>query len=776
MLSRDNISLKRDIRFNKRCKYVTGGPPDTTPRYLSSLFDAGTASGLRDCELLERFIARSGPNDDGAEIAFTALVERHGPMVLSTCRAILADHHHAEDAFQATFLVLASRATQSGAIARSRHGFTGLRFVWLLARSRNARRQRHERRFSVMTTQSRASGDGESTSQSLNDIDRVVHEEIDRLPAKYRAAVVLCYLQGLTHDQTADQLGWPLGTVRSRLARARDRLRIGLTRRGLAPSVLPAVITGTGPARDTTFVSTSLPAALAEATAHGAMRVGLGSTAMAGIVSAEAVTLLRSALRFMIITKLALVTAAVLSTGLIMTGVGLMAYTGLGQATALKSSRLNEQALRESAQEKVGKKAADAKTPEDQLDALMRDFDDTVESNRRAAPKGNLPAEKQAQFQANSDKLRGIKGRLLDLATRYPRTNAAEQALVHLAAEVSFEPEANKARELLARDYARSDRLKVLLNRRIELYWASQAVENLLRNVLEQNPYREIRGLACYWLAEVLTYRSQMLRLWPIQSPRITEMWRQRFSPQDFERVEKQDPKSLEEEIARLYERVINEFAFVQNNDTRTERPPFILGQMAGDLPAVAGVHLDELRRFSTGKPAPEIQGIDLDGKPMKLTDYRGKVVVLFVSGFGRPFTAPPERAPAFIVGIFRQLAKTNEGKPVAFLGVIETFREEYKKEVETAGLPIRFWWDPSQERAPERAAPGLPASKPGPILTAWDAEVPNWYVIDQRGVIRYTQVFGVEMLERAVKLVLDENEKREVLSLSASDGGGKPQ
>ena len=408
------------------------------------------------------------------------------------------------------------------------------------------------------------------------------------------------------------------------------------------------------------------------------------------------------------------------------------------------------------AQETVGKKSADAKTPEDQLDALLREFDATVESNRRAAPRGNLPADKQAQVQGEfRPSYARIKGRLLWIWRRVKaRTNAAER-FVFLAAEVSFEPGATKARELLARDYTHSDRLKALLTRRLELYWASQGVEDLLRNVLEQNPYREIRGLACYWLAEVLTYRSQMLRLSPIQSPRIIEMWCQRFSQQDLDRIEKQDPKSLEEEIARLYERVITEFPFVQNNDTRTERPPSILGEMAGYLPTVAKVHLDELRRYSAGKPAPEIRGVDLDGKPMKLTDYRGKVVVLFVSGFGRPFAAPPERAPAHIVGILRQIAKSTEGKPVAFLGVVETNRELYKKEVEATGLPIRFWWDPNQERPPERGVPGIPTPRPGPILTAWDAEVPNWYVIDPRGVIRYTQVLGPDMLEKAVTTLL---------------------
>ena len=215
--------------------------------------------------------------DDAAEIAFTALVERHGPMVLSTCRAILADHHQAEDAFQATFLVLASRAhtvRRDRSLAAWLYG-VALR-VAACARSRQARKQRHERRFSAMATQAREHRDGQSTSHSLDEINRVVHEEIDRLPANYRAAVVLCYLQGLTHEQTADQLGWPVGTVGGRLARARDRLRISLTRRGMAPSVFPAVLIGSGPVRDTTFVSVAVPAALVEVTAYGAMRAGLG--------------------------------------------------------------------------------------------------------------------------------------------------------------------------------------------------------------------------------------------------------------------------------------------------------------------------------------------------------------------------------------------------------------------------------------------------------------------------------------------------------------------
>jgi hypothetical protein len=102
---------------------VASGPSGTTPKYLSALFHAGTAAGLRDRELLERFGARRGTKDETAEIAFAALVERYGPMVLATCRAVLGDPHQAEDAFQATFLVLASCPMDSCFQARTNpHG------------------------------------------------------------------------------------------------------------------------------------------------------------------------------------------------------------------------------------------------------------------------------------------------------------------------------------------------------------------------------------------------------------------------------------------------------------------------------------------------------------------------------------------------------------------------------------------------------------------------------------------------------------------------------
>jgi len=168
-----------------------------------------------------------------AAVAFEELVVRHGAMVLDVCRRVLHNPHDVEDAFQATFLVLARRA---GSV-RNRDALGGwlhrvaLR-VALRAKSEAAHRREVEQ--SVV-----AAANFVITARDIEraDFRSVLHEELDRIPASYRAALVACYLEGLTHEEAAKRLGWPVGTVRSRLARGRDQLRDRLTRRGLAPGI-----------------------------------------------------------------------------------------------------------------------------------------------------------------------------------------------------------------------------------------------------------------------------------------------------------------------------------------------------------------------------------------------------------------------------------------------------------------------------------------------------------------------------------------------------------
>ena len=181
-------------------------------RQIQSLYTSGTCSGLTDGQLLERYIAGRG---ERAEAAFAAMVERHGPMVLRICRAVLRDEHDAEDAFQATFLVLARWAgsiRNQGSLGSWLFGVAGR--VARCARSGAARRRWHERRLAEM----RADSVADVTPDDLGD---AIRREVGRLPERLRAAVVLCYFEGQTCEQAADQLNLPVGTIKSRLSGAR---------------------------------------------------------------------------------------------------------------------------------------------------------------------------------------------------------------------------------------------------------------------------------------------------------------------------------------------------------------------------------------------------------------------------------------------------------------------------------------------------------------------------------------------------------------------------
>jgi len=204
-------------------------------RQIRALFDSGTLVGMGDGELLERFATRPG---EVAELAFAALVERHGPMVLRVCRASLRDPHDSEDAFQATFLVLARRAGSLRVVDSLGPWLHGVACrVSAGTRAAENRRRAHERRAADERAASRA-----GPPPPVDDLGPALHEEIERLPARFRAPLVLCYLEGLTHEQAADRLACPLGTIRSRVARGRERLRRALARRGLAPSATPDAI------------------------------------------------------------------------------------------------------------------------------------------------------------------------------------------------------------------------------------------------------------------------------------------------------------------------------------------------------------------------------------------------------------------------------------------------------------------------------------------------------------------------------------------------------
>lgn len=178
---------------------------------------------MTERELLERFVTG---ND---EAAFRRLIDRHGPMVLGVCRSVLGARHDAEDAFQCTFLALVQNAGK----IRNRDSLgpwlhrVALRIA-RRARARAGKRRDRERRGSRSETE---------PARDLSDLVSrpLIHEELNRLPERYRLPLVLCYLEGKTNEEAAAQLRCPVGTVKGRLWRARNRLRDRLCRRGLVP-------------------------------------------------------------------------------------------------------------------------------------------------------------------------------------------------------------------------------------------------------------------------------------------------------------------------------------------------------------------------------------------------------------------------------------------------------------------------------------------------------------------------------------------------------------
>jgi RNA polymerase sigma factor (sigma-70 family) len=254
---------------------------------------------LTDAQLLERYVRR---RDEGA---FAALVRRHGPLVRSVCRHVLHHAQDADDAFQATFLVFASRAAsihKATAVASWLHGVA-------YRTAMNARRARKRRGEEPGECEARAC-DQPVPAAALREVQAVVDEELGRLPEKYRAPFVLCCLQGKSRAEAARELGWQEGTVCSRVAQARKLLQGRLTRRGV---VLSAALTAAELSRST---ATAVAPALARSTARAALAFATGEAVAGDQASAAVAALANGVLRGMVTSRLRVATAALLALGL----------------------------------------------------------------------------------------------------------------------------------------------------------------------------------------------------------------------------------------------------------------------------------------------------------------------------------------------------------------------------------------------------------------------------------------------------------------------------
>jgi RNA polymerase sigma factor (sigma-70 family) len=281
---------------------------------------ASAAASVSDAQLLERFAARR----DGD--AFALLVRRHGPMVLGVCRRVLQDWHAAEDAFQATFLVLARRAgslRRPQAVGAWLHGVahrTALKIRTAAARRRLCERDACQYRPEAQ----------HPLDPTWLDIRGVLDDAIDCLPGRYREPFILCCLEGRTVSQTANQLGWPRGTVATRLARAKVRLRRLLARHEAAlPGALFAV------AFEANTAAAAVPVAVARSTASAALEFMDDAATAAGSVPAGVAATAREVLRNMLVTRIRMTVTGLIALALLGGGLStLFSWTTAAAQTA----------------------------------------------------------------------------------------------------------------------------------------------------------------------------------------------------------------------------------------------------------------------------------------------------------------------------------------------------------------------------------------------------------------------------------------------------------
>ena len=288
---------------------VAKRPGNAVVQQLCEVIHGPEADQATDAQLLDAFITRRD------QAAFEAIVRRHGPMVLGVCRRILRNHHDAEDAFQATFLVLVHKADSirpRGLVANWLHGVA----CNTARKAKAAISRRQLREMQVTQTSEPETAPPDPGLDLLPLLDQVLM----CLPEKYRLPIVLCDLQGLSIKEAMQQLGWPQGTVAGRLARGRELLARRLAGRGL---VVPAgLLSGVWLPH---AASASIPHLLVLFTVRFASAVAAGQQATTAAIPAKVVTLTEGVLKAMLLTRLKIVGVVVVAV-LLLLGGGACAY------------------------------------------------------------------------------------------------------------------------------------------------------------------------------------------------------------------------------------------------------------------------------------------------------------------------------------------------------------------------------------------------------------------------------------------------------------------
>lgn len=729
---------------------------------LAVLFSAGAIGSWSDAELLSRFTR--GKGEALAEAVFATLVDRHGPLVLGVCRRVTGDWHSADDAFQAVFLVLARKAHSvrlepDDSLSRWLHGVS-------LRVARRVRAVTAKQTLGARDFQGLDPIDPSRHFDPCEQADRraEIDAEIARLPARQRSAVVLCDLEGLSREQAARRLRCPIGTLQSRLHRARERLRSGLARRGLAPSTATLVEALGRPSK------AAMPSDLGKETAAAAARLSAGGT-LSGAAPAAVAGLAQFYLKSIIMKKL-------------MTIAGLIVLTLATTGGALGLATGQDDPPKTVAQGATKTKAQAPDPPlAEQLDRLKAEYETAQRAYFSLYKGSTIPQENLAKAAEIAPDYSAVVRRIDELAATDPKNPAGRDALIWVILNglsgSDHGPQAGEyslaASRLIHKhgDDPEAVRVGLSLDTAPSLHR-----DYLLLGFYASAKGREARGLARLALARYLQRKAMMAeyahktKTRPIYTHNdvvradgtlytVTETQ----PDEDYAyhlHLKQCDASFLRDEAERLSEEVIAEYGdipFVTARDRQLEslieRPdPQWNGRPLDDegrraikarlsrrqtLGQVAEAQLDDWRNLAVGKMAPEIEGVDLLGKPLKLSDYRGKVVAMvFWGAWCGPCVRqiPHEKA----------LVDRMKGRPFAMLGVnTDTLPETALKLMEAQGVTWPNWRD------------GEPGE--GPIAKLYHVRgYPTTFVIDADGKIRSKATQG-EALDRLVESLVAERE-----------------
>jgi RNA polymerase sigma factor (sigma-70 family) len=729
------------------------GGVGTAGRELRTLFEGGATAALTDGQLLARF--SSGRGDASSEVAFAALVARHGPMVWGTCRRILRDPHAADDAFQATFLVLVKKARSvrvEDSLGRWLHG-VGVR-VALRARAVEARRSAVD--LSIVEP---SIPDAEV---NLRDLRTAIDEEVERLPSSYRSVVVLCHLEGLTRELAADRLGCPVGTVNSRLSRASDLLRTRLTRRGFAPAsgALAAWLAGSD---GTAWASIAVPPDLVNLTASIASGVASGG-ASAGLVPSGAAVLWKATLRSMTMMSW----MKTLALGATLLAIAAFA-TVKGRAAGQEGQTARGQAEAQKPEPVAEKSRPQSRT--DQFKAILADWNASEKTWRdaidAARAQGKTDAELVEISKIRNPDVRPFFRRCLELAEGDPKDPGSRDALIWIAVRCPSYQTTHGGGLLLPMAEQGRRAIELLLRHHpgdpwaigVALYQGNPVYQDrdvLIRSLIERAEGRAAKGIATYATAQYLEKKASIVAIAlrdPVQRVANTMIYDERghlgrsekpiklFNDAYWDHLRTCDPEAIRRESDELYRLLIKDYADVPSQNLafqpRADDPYRNAGappnpELTRQVKTLGEIAEDHFRT-AVGQPAPEIEGVDLEGKPLKLADYRGKVVLLIF------WVTTGEKS----IGQAKEMAARLEGKPFAVLGVSGRDKPEVaRKAAQDAGMTWPSWVDD------------------GAIARRYAVDgTPRFVVIDAKGAIRWKQRATLTGLEGFIGKLIAESE-----------------